>query len=161
MSAPDEMKLVGLISDTHGLLRPEVYKVFRNAELIIHAGDVGSDEVIRNLRAIAPVRAVRGNMDRGSWAGGLPFTDAVQVGDVLLYVIHDVHELDLDPVSAGIDAVIAGHSHRPSVESRGGTIFINPGSAGPRRFTLPVTVALLRIQGKSLKAELIELIIKS
>lgn len=148
---------IGLISDTHGLLRPQVFEVFRDTELIIHAGDIGSPDLIKRLRVIAPVSAVRGNMDSGSWAGDFPKTETVRIGDVLLYVIHNVQELDLDPDRAGISAVIAGHSHRPTIENRSGVIFINPGSAGPRRFRLPVSVAMLHIQGKSLSAELVEL----
>ena len=149
--------LIGVISDTHGLVRPEVIEALRGVELIIHAGDIGRPEVLTALQAVAPVVAVRGNVDRGEWARKLPVTEVVAIGHILLYVLHDVHQLDLDPAAAGFRAVIGGHSHRPSVEERNGVLFLNPGSAGPRRFKLPVGVALLHLKGNSLKAELVEL----
>ncbi len=149
--------LIGVISDTHGLVRPEVIEAFRGVELIIHAGDVGRPEVLTALQAVAPVVAVRGNVDRGEWAKRLPETEVVQFGQFLFYVLHVVHELDLDPAAAGFRAVISGHSHRPSVEERNGVLFLNPGSAGPRRFKLSVGVALLHLKDNSLKAELVEL----
>lgn len=149
---------VGVISDTHGLVRPEALSALAGTELIIHAGDVGKPEVLEQLRTIAPVVAVRGNVDRGGWAGSLPETEVVQIGEALLYLLHDVHALDLDPATAGFQAVIAGHSHRPGQRIEGGILYLNPGSAGPRRFSLPVTVARLRIYGPDLQARIIKLL---
>ena len=138
---------IGVISDTHGLLRPEAIEALGGVDRIVHAGDVGSPDVLRRLEAIAPVTAVRGNNDHGPWAEKLPLTDVLDVGDALLYVIHDVKELDLDPRAAGLAAVIAGHSHRPLAEARDGVLFFNPGSAGPRRFRLPISVGHLVVTG--------------
>jgi uncharacterized protein len=134
---------VGLISDTHGLLRDEALEGLRGSELIIHAGDVGKPEILAALQQLAPVVAVRGNIDQASWASELPATTMVQAGTALIYVIHDVQELDLDPVAAGIHIVVSGHSHQPGRKEKSGVTYINPGSAGPRRFQLPVTVARL------------------
>jgi putative phosphoesterase len=150
-------RLVGVISDTHGLLRPEALDALRGVDLIVHAGDIGGPEVLARLREIAPVTAVRGNNDRGPWAEALPETDVVDVDGRLLYVLHDVKTLDLDPAAAGFHAVIAGHSHRPSVEQRGRVLFLNPGSAGPRRFTLPIALARLCVDGGRLDAEIVHL----
>ena len=149
--------LIGVISDTHGLLRPEAVKALKGVELIIHAGDVGNLKVLANLSRIAPVHAVRGNTDRGEWAADLPPTRVVEVGGVHLYVLHELFCLDLDPAAAGLAAVIFGHSHSPHLERQNGVLFLNPGSAGPRRFTLPVTLARLALQNDSLQAQLIEL----
>ena len=149
--------LLGVISDTHGLVRPEAVKALEGVDLIIHAGDIGTPEVLEALRAIAPVIAVRGNNDTGDWARALPETEVVEVGRVALYVLHDVHELDLDPAAAGFHAVISGHSHRPAIDRRQGVLFLNPGSAGPRRFTLPVSLAHLRIREAALDAQVIDL----
>jgi hypothetical protein len=149
--------LVGVLSDTHGLLRPSVVEALQGVELIIHAGDVGQERVLEALRAIAPLRAVRGNVDRGEWARRLPETEVVVVGDGALYVLHDLHDLDLNPRTAGFAAVISGHSHRPAIRERDGVLFINPGSAGPRRFGLPVSVVRLRVRGEALEAELVDL----
>jgi putative phosphoesterase len=149
--------LLGIISDTHGLVRPQAVKALAGVEVIIHAGDIGDAEVLEALRAVAPVVAVRGNNDKGDWALALPATEVVEVGRAALYVLHDVKALDLDPVAAGFDAVISGHSHRPAMATRQGVLFLNPGSAGPRRFKLPVSVARLRIRGKTLDAQLVEL----
>ena len=154
-SAP--ARLIGVISDTHGLVRPEVLKAFQGVELIIHAGDVGGPGVLEALRSVAPVTAVRGNVDRGEWAQGLKDAEVVEAGRFRLYVLHNAHELDIDPSEAGFDAVISGHSHYPSREYRRGVLFLNPGSAGPRRFRLPVSFALLRLEGESLAAQVIEL----
>ena len=148
---------VGVISDTHGILRPAAVEALRDSELIVHAGDVGKPEVLKQLRAIAPTIAVRGNVDRGAWAQSLPLAETVEVGDVRIYVLHDVSDLDVDPKAAELSAVVFGHSHRPTAEVRGGVLFLNPGSAGPRRFSLPVTVAKLRVVGKNLSHELIDL----
>jgi len=153
--SPQRDQLVGVISDTHGHLRLEGIKAFEQADLIIHAGDIGRPDVLEALHALAPVHAVRGNMDTGSWARKLPETRVVEVGEALLYVIHDVQDLDLDPEAAGLSAVISGHTHRPLIERRGGILFLNPGTAGA--FTSRPTVALLRARGKSLRAELLEL----
>jgi putative phosphoesterase len=148
---------VGVISDTHGLVRPEAIEALRDSELIIHAGDVGDPGVLERLRAVAPTIAVRGNIDTAAWAQSLPLSDVVEVGELQLYVLHDLSALDLDPNTAQLAAVICGHTHRPNAEVRKGVLFLNPGSAGPRRFTLPVTVAKLRVLGRSLSHELIEL----
>jgi hypothetical protein len=148
---------VGVISDTHGLLRPEAIAALRGTDAIVHAGDVGSPEVLEGLAAIAPVTAIRGNNDRGAWAEKLPLTEVLEIDGVRLYVLHDVKELDLDPRGAGFAAVISGHSHQPRQEERGGVLFFNPGSAGPRRFKLPVAVGRLRIDGGRVRGTLLEL----
>ena len=150
--------MIGLISDTHGLLRPEALAALQGASLIIHAGDAGAPEVLAALQAIAPVSAVRGNVDRGEWALALPITWVVEVGDLQLYCLHDLGALPLDPVAAGLAAVISGHSHQPRIERRGGVLYINPGSAGPRRFSLPITLARLHLAGGQLEAELVTLL---
>jgi uncharacterized protein len=149
--------LIGVISDTHGLLRPQAVEALAGVELIIHAGDIGDPKVLRALKRIAPVHAVRGNTDRGGWAASLPRTLVVEVGGVHLYVLHELFCLDLDPAAAGLAAVIFGHSHSPHLERQNGVLFLNPGSAGPRRFTLPVSLALLKIVGNSLEPQIIDL----
>ncbi len=149
--------MLGVISDTHGILRREAVAVLAGSELIIHAGDIGSPEVLKQLREIAPVIAVRGNMDRGGWAAGLPRTEVVEVGGLFLYILHNLIDLDLDPAAGAFRAVISGHSHRPGVEERDGVLFVNPGSAGPRRFTLPVAVARIRVCEGRLDAQIVEL----
>jgi len=149
--------LLGIVSDTHGFVRPEVAKAFEDVEMIIHAGDIGKPEVLDSLQTIAPVIAVRGNMDRGEWARSLPEAEVIEVESILLYVRHDLGGLDLDPVAAGFRAVISGHSHRPAVRKRKGVLYVNPGSVGPRRFTYPVSLALLHIRGDTLGAQLIKL----
>jgi uncharacterized protein len=162
MSKPSQataVHLLGVISDTHGLVRLEAVKALEGVETIIHAGDIGTPEVLEALHAIAPVVAVRGNNDEGDWAHALPETEVVEVGGVVLYVLHDVNTLDLDPVAAGFHAVISGHSHRPAMSKRQGVLFLNPGSAGPRRFKLPVSVARLTIRGDAIDAQLVELAI--
>jgi putative phosphoesterase len=148
---------VGVISDTHGLLRAEALDALRGSNLIIHAGDVGRPEVLDALRAIAPTFAVRGNVDTQAWAQVLPSTEAVQVGELQFWVLHEIAALDLDPVAAGFAAVIYGHSHKPSVETRDGVLYLNPGSAGPRRFKLPVTVARLRVSGRRIEPRIVEI----
>jgi putative phosphoesterase len=135
--------LVGLISDTHGLLRPEAVRALAGSDLIIHAGDVGSPEILAALRAVAPVVAVRGNVDTGAWASALPATAVAEIGGTLIYVLHDLNELDLDPAAAGFGVVVSGHSHKAASAERGGPLLVNPGSAARRRFKLPVTVARL------------------
>src|SRR5205085_2838412 len=140
-------KIVGVISDTHGLLRPEAVAALQGSDYIIHAGDVGDPEILSELAKLAPVTAVRGNVDRDKWARDLPETNVLQVGATAIFVLHDVGQLDLDPRVSRFAAVIFGHSHRPTQEMRDGVLFFNPGAAGPRRFTLPVTVGRLRIAG--------------
>jgi putative phosphoesterase len=148
---------VGVISDTHGLLRPEAIAALRGSKMIIHAGDIGSSDVLDALRALAPVVAVRGNNDRDRWAHKIAETEVVDAGGVLLYVIHDVHEIDLDPQAAGFAAVIAGHSHKPRCEEKDGVLWFNPGSAGPRRFKLPIAVGRLHVEHKRVRGEILEL----
>jgi putative phosphoesterase len=149
--------LVGVISDTHGLVRPEAAAALEGCDLIVHGGDVGAPEVLAQLGEIAPVRAVRGNNDRGAWASQLPVCDAIEVGGAWLYVLHEIAALDLDAGAAGFAAVVSGHSHRPRAETRDGVLYLNPGSAGPRRFSLPVTVARLTVDGPRLVHEIVEL----
>ena len=149
---------IGLISDTHGLLRPEALDALRGAGLILHAGDIGKPEILEALRALAPVRAVRGNNDRDAWAKALPETDTIEVAGVRIYLLHALQELSLDPAASGLNVVVAGHSHRPVVERRGPVLYVNPGSAGPRRFRLPVSVAVLEVRGGTVEARLIELV---
>jgi len=134
--------LIGLISDTHGLLRPEAVRALEGSDLIIHAGDVGKPEILEQLRTLAPVVAVRGNVDQGNWAEALPLTAVVDPG---IYVLHDVKELGLDPALSGFRMVVSGHSHKPSKTERAGVLYVNPGAAGPRRFRLPVTIAKLNV----------------
>ncbi len=141
------MHRIGLISDTHGLLRPEALAFLQGCDAIVHAGDIGSPEVLERLAAIAPVTAVRGNNDRAAWADAIAETEFLQVGEVFIYALHDLNDLDLDPVAAGVRVVVAGHTHRPAVVEREGVLYVNPGSAGPRRFSLPVSVGELRIEG--------------
>ena len=150
-------KLVGVISDTHGLLRPEVLDVFQGVDLILHAGDIGTPEVLQELRSLAPVVAIRGNNDKGHWANGIPESEVALVGGAQIYLLHDLKEIELIPAAAGFHAVISGHSHRPSVGKKDGVLFLNPGSAGPRRFKLPISVAHLTVSGWNLSAKLIEL----
>jgi len=147
---------VGVISDTHDLLRPEVVERLRGVDLVIHAGDVGSPMILDALASVAPVQAVRGNTD--SRELGLPETRVVELTpSLLVYVIHDLGRLDLDPAAAGMCAVISGHSHRPQAERRGGVLYLNPGSAGPRRFSLPVSLALLRVTEGGVEGEIVVL----
>jgi len=148
---------VGVISDTHGLLRPNALQALEGSDLIIHAGDVGRPEILDALRSLAPLTAVRGNVDHGEWAQSLPQTQIAQVGEVLIYVLHDRHELDLDPAAAGFSAIISGHSHMPSIEQRNGVLYLNPGSAGPRRFSKPVSLAQITVQNGSISARIIPL----
>lgn len=149
--------LIGLIADTHNLVRDEALEALRGSDVIMHAGDICSPSVLQELMALAPVHAVRGNNDRGPWAEQLSETALIHVGEHRLYMIHDLKELVLDPAAVGIDVVISGHSHRPLLEDRDGILYINPGSAGPRRFRLPVAVGRLHIIGSRLKPELVEL----
>jgi uncharacterized protein len=148
---------IGLISDTHGLLRPEALTALKGSDLIIHAGDVGKAEILEQLRASAPVVAVRGNIDKGDWASQLPMTAVVEAGPAWIYVLHDLQQIDLDPVAAGFQIVVSGHSHKPGQSERDGVIYVNPGSAGPRRFRLPITVARLDLGREPWGVEFIEL----
>jgi uncharacterized protein len=151
------MSRVGLISDTHGLLRPEAVEFLRGCDRIIHAGDIGHSRILDELAAMAPVTAVRGNNDHGPWAERIAEAEFLQVGEVTIYVIHDLNEIDLDPAAAGVHVVVSGHSHRPSVAQREGVVYVNPGSAGPRRFRLPIAVAELIVAGSSVSARTVEL----
>jgi uncharacterized protein len=138
--------LIGVISDTHGLLRPEAVAALRGVEHILHAGDVGDSAILDGLGEIAPVTAIRGNVDVSGACAALPATDVVELGGRLFYLVHSVHDLDINPVAAGVAMVVSGHSHKASVQVRDGVIYFNPGSAGPRRFSLPVTVGFVTVE---------------
>lgn len=146
-----------MISDTHGLLRPSAIEALRGSDLIVHAGDIGARAVLETLRSIAPTFAVRGNNDREAWARPLPETEVVSVADHRLYVLHELSALDLDPVAAGFSAVITGHSHKPWIERREDVLYLNPGSAGPRRFKLPIALARIEVSASGIEAEIVEL----
>lgn len=148
---------VGLISDTHGLVREEALAALEGCRHIIHAGDIDTPDVLTKLRRLAPVTVVRGNNDRGMWADSIPVFDVIEFGVVSVYVRHDQAELDIDPLAAGFRVMVFGHSHRPMVETREGILFVNPGSAGPRRFKLPIAVGELLISGDQVDARIIEL----
>jgi putative phosphoesterase len=143
---------IGVISDTHGILRPEAEQRLAGVAHIIHAGDIGRPEVIHRLRRIAPVIAIRGNVDKGPWAENYPDTETVRLGDQSIHILHDIQDLQLDPAACGINVVISGHSHRPLIETTGGVLYLNPGSAGPRRFNLPITLATLDLTASGPKA---------
>jgi uncharacterized protein len=149
--------IIGLISDTHGLLRPEAVEALKGSDLIVHSGDIGDPRVLDGLAQLAPVTAVRGNVDRGPWASALPATEVLAAGSAFVYVVHNVAELDLDPAAAGFQAVVSGHSHQPGWREKNGVLFVNPGSAGPRRFSLPITVGRLVVTGTRITAETIAL----
>jgi uncharacterized protein len=155
------MVRIGLISDTHGLLRPEAVSFLRGCDHIIHGGDIGHVEVLTRLSALAPVTAVRGNNDSGAWAERLAETEFIRIGDIYIYALHDVAQLDIDPGGAGVSVVVSGHSHRPSVERCDGVLYVNPGSAGPRRFKLPISVGELAVEGQAVSARLVELAVPS
>jgi putative phosphoesterase len=148
---------IGIISDTHGLVRPEAIASLRGVDMILHAGDIGASQVLETLSEIAPVVAVRGNNDKGEWAEALPDWEVVEIGSVSIYMLHDLKEIDISPSGAGFQVVVSGHSHKPSLEDRRGVLYVNPGSAGPRRFTLPVSIAELRVVDDKVSAALIEL----
>lgn len=152
-----EIRILGLISDTHGLLREEAVSALRGSDLILHAGDVGAPEILETLRNLAPVVAVRGNVDTGEWAQALPLKEAISAGPAMIYMIHILNDLDMNPAAGGFQIVVSGHSHKPGQSEKDGVIYINPGSAGPRRFYLPVTVARLDLGGRPWKVEFIEL----
>ncbi len=157
-SMSKSLKTIGLISDTHGMLRPQALIALEGSELIVHAGDVGNPDIIAALEEIAPVFAVRGNVDTEPWAKALPETEVIAAGPATIYVLHDVHALDLDPAAAGFHIVVSGHSHKPARSERNGVLFLNPGSAGPRRFDLPVTVARVDLGVKPWSVEFIDLL---
>jgi len=150
-------KFIGLISDTHGLLRETAVQALQKSDIIIHAGDIDTQQIIDKLKTIAPVFPVRGNMDRNSKKGYLPAYDIVEAGEIAIYVIHDILKMDLDPVAAGFDVVVSGHSHRPDIKYIEDVLYINPGSAGPRRFKLPITVGMLEIDGGKIVPKIIEI----
>jgi putative phosphoesterase len=151
--------LIGVISDTHGLLRPEAFAALKGVEHILHAGDVGDVAILDALRKIAPVTAIRGNVDTHGACARLPATDVVELGGKLFYLVHSVHDLDIDPVVAGVAMVVSGHSHKASVSVKGDVVFFNPGSAGPRRFSLPVTVGFVTVED-GLEASVMELVVE-
>ena len=148
---------LGVISDTHGLLRPEAVDALRGSDRILHAGDIGAPEILEALAKIAPVTAVRGNVDTASWARALPQTEVVEAGGVSIYILHDLGQLDLKPEAAGFRVVVYGHSHQPKMEEKNGVLYFNPGSSGPRRFRLPVSVGRLTIVAGKVRAQLVEL----
>lgn len=154
---PIETIHVGVISDTHGLMRPQAVKAMHGSDLIIHCGDVGQPEILDTLGSIAPVHTVRGNVDYEPWTQRLPSTKVVEAGDVLIYMLHNLYNLNIDPVVSGFRMVVYGHSHRPSIEEKRSVIFLNPGSAGPRRFSLPVSVARVKVTGNEIETEIMEL----
>ena len=148
---------IGVISDTHGLLRPEALAFLQGSDRIVHGGDIGDPRILDALAAIAPLTVVRGNNDGAAWADGVPDTALLEVGGLRLFAIHDLAQLRIDPVAAGIRVVVSGHSHRPLAEQRGPVLYLNPGSAGPRRFKLPISVAELRIEGDAITPRLVAL----
>src|SRR5271168_1572779 len=153
---------VGLISDTHGLLRPEALDLLRSSDFIVHAGDIGDPEIVAELARLAPVAAVRGNIDKGTWAQSIPETEVLKVGGAaFLYVLHNIEDLDIDPAAAGFHAVVSGHSHQPGIRWKDGVLYVNPGSAGPRRFSLPISVGRLLVDAGTVSADLIEIRPKS
>lgn len=147
---------IGLISDTHGLLRAEAVDVLRGSDFIVHAGDIG-ENVLEPLSTVAPVTAVRGNNDRAAWTGRINETERLRFGEITLHVLHDLAQLTIDPKAAGVDVVVTGHSHRPKIERRSGVLYVNPGSAGPVRFSLPVSVALMQVTGRDVNVRIVEL----
>lgn len=147
---------IGLISDTHGLLRPEARAFLAGSDHIVHAGDIGDPRILDELRALAPLTAVRGNNDQGAWAERLRESESTQLGEIVLHVLHDLADLAIDPAAAGVQVVVSGHSHKPEVSRRDGVLYVNPGSAGPRRFRLPIAVAELQIQGQEISARVCE-----
>jgi uncharacterized protein len=151
------MATIGVISDTHGLLRPEAITALKGSERIIHAGDVGDPAILERLRQIAPVTVVRGNVDKGAWAQKLPETNVLEVEGLSIYVLHNLEQLDLKPDAAGFAAVVYGHTHVPKQEIRNGVLYFNPGSAGPRRFALPISVGRMMLAAGNIRADLIEL----
>ena len=152
------MGSVGLISDTHGLMRPEALIALKGSDLIIHAGDVGDPQILEQLQSLAPVVAVKGNVDEGTWASRLPATAVAEVGSAVIYVLHDLAQLDFDPASTRFNVIVSGHSHKPSRTELDGVLYVNPGSAGPRRFRLPITIARLDLTSLPWHVEFIDLL---
>jgi uncharacterized protein len=152
---PPPTMIIGVISDTHGLLRPEAIDALQGSDYIIHAGDVGDPAILDTLAQIAPVTAIRGNVDHGEWAAKLPTTNVLEVGGASIYVLHNLLDLDLKPEAAGFAAVVSGHTHKPKQEDRNGVLYLNPGSAGPRRFTLPLSVGKLLVNHGQICAEIV------
>lgn len=150
--------LIGVISDTHGLLRPEALAALRGSDYIIHAGDIGDPAILKTLSEIAPVTAIRGNVDRDAWAREIPSTNVLEVAGVSIYILHNLNELDLKPEAAGFSVVVFGHTHRAKSETKNGVLYFNPGSAGPRRFRLPVTVGRLHVRAGNASAEIVEIL---
>jgi putative phosphoesterase len=153
------MIVIGVISDTHGLLRPQAVEALRGVARILHAGDVGDQEILKALEKIAPVTAVRGNVDGGTWARKIPMSEIIEVEGVSVYMLHILERLDLKPEAAGFRVVVYGHSHVPKIEEKNGVMYFNPGSAGPRRFKLPVTVGKLSINGGRVRGEIVDLML--
>lgn len=156
LAKTDEYR-IGVISDTHGLLRESVFDAFRGVDMILHAGDVGTPDVLEGLGKVAPVVAVRGNTDGGPFGRKLPVSDVAEVGEAMIYMVHSLDWLDLDPVASGFHAVVSGHSHKPAISQKDGVLYLNPGSAGPRRFDYPISVALLDVKGTSLSPRIVEI----
>jgi putative phosphoesterase len=156
MKIQNELR-VGLVSDTHGLLRPEARAFLAGCDYIVHGGDVGNAEILDDLALMAPLIAVRGNNDTQIWAARLAQTELVRVGNIFLYVIHNLEELDIDPAAAGVRVVVSGHSHQPKVEERAGILYVNPGSCGPRRFKLPISAGEITVSGSAVKARIVDL----
>jgi putative phosphoesterase len=156
VSTPDALR-IGLISDTHGLLRPQARAFLVGCDYIVHGGDIGRADILDELGAIAPLLAVRGNNDTADWAAHLPETELVRMGSVFVYVIHDLAQLDIDPAAAGVRAIISGHSHQPRLQERAGVLYVNPGSCGPRRFKLPISAGELLITSSRLSARIVDL----
>ena len=149
---------VGVVSDTHGLLRPEARAFAGSCDYIIHGGDIGAPAILDELSALAPLTAVKGNNDRQAWAAHLPETEMIRVGGVFIYIIHDIAQLDIEPHAAGAHVIVSGHSHKPLIELRGGILYVNPGSCGPRRFRLPLSVGEIRVDGTKVRARTLELV---
>lgn len=153
------MNIIGIISDTHGLVRPEAVDALTGCDRIIHAGDIGAIQVIEKLSLIAPVSAIKGNIDKGEWSAAFPDNEVITVKNKLIYVLHNIHDLDIDPAAAGFNVVVSGHSHKPSIKESNGVLYLNPGSAGPRRFKLPITVAMLNILDERITAKVVEIVV--
>jgi putative phosphoesterase len=156
MASTNDLR-VGLISDTHGLLRPQARAFLLGCDYIVHGGDIGEPTILDELAAIAPLIAVRGNNDTEPWAARLPVTEMIRVGNVFVYVIHNLAELDIDPGAAGVRVVVSGHSHKPMMQERDGILYVNPGSSGPRRFKLPISVGEIIVSGSAVNARLVDL----
>ena len=152
------MPNVGVISDTHGLLRPQAIEALSGSDFIIHAGDIGSIEVIDQLTKIAPVTAIRGNVDKAPWADSIADEEVLEIDGLNIYIIHNIYDLNFDPLASGFEVVVSGHSHKPNVESRDGVLYVNPGSAGPRRFSLPIAIATLEVNEGNAHAKIVELV---